>query len=118
MYILTAIAYIVYPLVTYLLANELVSILPLAFPFADENTQFGYIAKFLTEVCEIVGAVTASSTTDLTFATIIINAHALAYIFSASVRDLNNEMAKGKSAVNVAKVYFRNSLFQNRELVE
>lgn len=118
-YTLTAIVFLSYPLATYLVSNEIVPMIPLLFPLIDQNTLSGYIVKFLIEASAVVGASAGSTTTDTTFAMIIINVHAMAYMFSASVDDLNNALGKRKrSTSNVIKVYFRNSLLQNIDLVE
>lgn len=117
-YVSTAIAYLIRPLVIYALANEIVTILPLSSPFVDNKTTIGYTIEFIFHVCAVIFSGVSSACADFTFVMIIVNVLALAYIFNDSVEELNIAMNKEAPDTKVIKAYFRNLLLQHREITK
>lgn len=118
LYTVTVVGYLVSPVAIYLLTHELISIIPIKLPFIDDKTVIGFIIMSIFEgISAILGAL-GTAASDLTFAMIIINTHALANIIDESIEDLNKDLqARGPKILSI-KGRFRNVLLQNFEIVE
>lgn len=118
LFTVTVVGYLISPVAIYLLTHERKTIIPIALPFVDDKTLIGFIIMSTFEgISAILGALgTAGS--DLTFAMIIINTHAVANIIDESIDDLNNDLQAKRPKILSIKGRFRNVLLQNLEIVE
>lgn len=118
LYSLTVIGYLASPVAIYLLTHELITIIPIRLPFIDDKTLIGFfIMTFFEGISAILGAF-GTAASDLTFAMIIINTHAVANIVEESIEDLNNDLQAKRQKILAIKGRFRNVLLQNSEIVE
>lgn len=117
-YVLALLSYYAYPIYMYLQANEIVACLPVYMPYVDETTIIGYaILNVFHVICLLLGFF-GSTCCDFTFTLIILNVPAMAYLFGATIDELNEQMMAPKRAWPVIRAQLRNILLQRQEVVE
>lgn len=117
-YTLAAAFYPIYPIYAYYWNNELIPMIPLFFPFIDEDTKSGFITITSIHFIFVILALISSACTDFMFAMIIVNIPVLSNIFFDNVRELNEILRKEKVDMVLAKAKFKNILLLHREYCE
>lgn len=117
-YVLALLSYFAYPIYMYLHANEIVACLPVYIPYVDETTILGYAILIVFHVISMLLAFFGSTCCDFTFTLIIMNVPAMAYLFGATIDELNEQLMAPKRAWSVIKARLRNILLQRQEVVE
>lgn len=118
---LCGLVFILNPIFTYVLLNQMKPMLPVYMPFIDENTLNGFIQLTLIQTIFIVAAVIGTSSADFMVVMIVLNIPIFPLIFSDNVHELNGILhAKNNSNDKpvLIKAKLRNLFFMFGEICE
>lgn len=107
--------YFLNPIYSYYWRNEIVPLIPIYFPFINENTTGGFILLTSMHVVYVTMAVIASACTDFMFTMIIVNMPVMSNIFSDNIRELNASLREELVDQVFTKAKFKNILLLHRE---
>lgn len=109
LFILTAMAFALTPVVIYLIeGGPLIPILPCFFPFIDETTTWGYTFTALFHLFLLYLSCVGLSGSDLTIISMALQGLALADVFDNSFRRLNEMIKVGSGTPTDVKFTLRN----------
>lgn len=106
------------PFYMYFHAGEFFPVTPYHMPFVDDTTFVGYSILMTFQIFALLLGFVGSSCYDFIFLLIVINIPMLAYLFCATIDELNDQAKAAKSNLLVAKAQLRNILLQHLQIVE
>lgn len=118
LYCLAVAFYFINPLYSYFFRNEIVALIPLYFPYFDENTKAGFIGISVIHIIFFVVSVVGSACTDFMFIMIIVNVPFLSNIFKDNLSDVNEMLREEEVNILFVKAKLRNILLMHREICE
>lgn len=118
LYFLSIISYFVYPIYTYWLKREIITLLPTFMPGIDEGSASGFIIITCYHILLLLVALVAASACDFLFTILIANTPVMATLIEMEVQQLNDILTSQKVDVLLMKSKFRNILLMHREMTE
>lgn len=118
LYAMAGLFYFIEPIYAFVYYNEFIPLVPVFFPYIDENTTVGYVILTLIHIIYIALATIASACTDFMFIMIIANIPVLSNIFKDEVKELNETLSEEDADIRVVRGRLRNILLMHRELWE
>lgn len=118
LYFLVGIFYMINPIYSYYVKNELIPLVPVYMIFIDETTRNGFIALGITHLAFTALTVTGSACSDFMFVMLIVNMPVMSTIFVDNVDELNEILREETVDVPLAKAKLKNILLMHREIWE
>lgn len=100
-----------YPVYMYFIKHEVITIIPLYFPFFDETTLSGYIIISSMHLSFISTATLGLLACDFFFTLLIVSSLIFAKLISFDIQQLNHELQINKSKSNIVIKYRLQNIF-------